>query len=177
MPKSEWKDFVAAVRRPLPVCVRINSRQACVPTNHRFQRSLQQSSSRACVARDAQWRIRREHPRSARERFRRSLRTAAQPAQVHLVVRRVRRGRRAALSRMNRYPQRMAWQLDCSREGLKETRTLDALYEFIKHANDFGSITRQVARSHRASASSPLSAQVPLYCDPSRYTPLSCSRT
>jgi hypothetical protein len=66
---------------------------------------------------------------------------------------------------MNRYPQRMAWQLDCSREGLKETRTLDALYEFIKHANDFGSITRQVARSHRASASSPLSAQVPLYCE------------
>ena len=45
------------------------------------------------------------------------------------------------------YPNRLAWQFNYSRTQLRRLPFLEAVHEFVKRANEFGSITRQEAVS------------------------------
>ncbi|GLC44395.1 hypothetical protein PLESTB_000474300 [Pleodorina starrii] len=110
IPDGEWPDFLATLRRPLPVTFRINgSGKFADHLRDKLQRDFFAELCKDGVTVDGE--------------------PITPPRQLAW------------------YPNGYAWQLEFSRNQLRKLPLLADIHNFVKHANDAGSISRQEAVS------------------------------
>lgn len=114
---EEWKEFTETLRRPLPVSFRVNGRGAF-----------------ASALRDM---IQNELFRQLED----TVGSSSEAGEKGIVV----EGEVLKPPEpIAWYPDNLAWQMHYSRNQLRKLPALENVHNFLKVANDFGSITRQV---------------------------------
>ena len=117
VPEEEWETFLESLRSPLPMTFRING-------SGKFATQMRDQLEGTLFAQ-----LMRETANSETGTVDEELRSVPPPTPLAW------------------YPERLAWQFNYSRAQLRRLPVLQGIFDFIKNANELGSISRQEAVS------------------------------